>query len=205
MKYGLIATLLVALAAIGCNREPAPKTLYEKMEREALKSGVKQDSLIFGLSFGMEKTAFFEHCAEMNKDSILYQGAGGKVEHKLINNELKHKGTVNFYPEFHEQKVWKLPVVFSYDGWSPWNKDFQAPKLRRDVADLLMKWHGGNDFFETPHPMDTVTLVKIDGNRRILLECDGSGAFVTATYTDLLVEKQLNQAQEATRKEEEKE
>lgn len=199
MKNGFILFTIIGLAfgMVNCESEKAPKTLYEKMEREGLKSGERHDSLFFGLHFGMEKQQFFLHCAELNKDTTLYQGIGGKVEHHF-KDELKHSARMTFYPDFYEKKMWKIPVVFTYDGWAPWNKDYSATLLRNRVKDMLEDWYG-EGFVEIPHPLDTVALVKIDGNRRILIEREISGATVKATFTDLAVEKILIQK----RKEEE--
>jgi uncharacterized OB-fold protein len=57
----------------------------------------------------------------------------------------------------------------------------------------MENWYGGEKFVEIPHPTDTIALVKIDGNRRILLERDDVGTNVKATFTDLTVEKKLKE------------
>ena len=66
----------------------------------------------------------------------------------------------------------------------------------------MMEWYGGNEFIEIPHPTDTVALVKIDGNRRILLERESVGTYVTATFTDLTVEQELKKLEEKRKEEE---
>lgn len=199
----LIAVIGLAFGMVNCESEEAPKTLYEKLEREALKSGERNDSLFFGLHFGMEKQTFFSTCTDLNKDSIVYQGMGGKVEHHL-KDELKHSARMTFYPEFYEDKIWEIPVVFTYDGWAPWNRDYTATKLRNRVKAMMEDWYGGAEFIEIPHPTDTIALVKIDGNRRILLERDDIGTNLKATFTDLIVEKKLKE-EFNKRKEEESE
>lgn len=201
MKYTflLISMIGLALGITSCGEE-SPKTFYEKMEREGLKSGERNDSLFLGLHFGMEKQQFFVHCSDLNKDTIIYMGNGGKVEHH-IPTALKYSARMTFYPEFHEEIMYKVPVTFTYDGWAPWNKDYNATQLRERLKTELMDWYGGNEFFEVPHPVDTIALVKIDGNRRILLERDGGGAFVKATFTDLVVEKELKELQKKRKEE----
>lgn len=203
MKYTflLITVIGLALGLVNCESEKAPKTLYEKLEREGLKSGERNDSLFFGLHFGMEKQDFFVHCSELNKDTVIYMGIGGKVEHHFPN-ELKYSARMSFYPEFYEDKIWKIPVKFAYDAWSPWNQDYNATKLRKELKTELMKWYGGNEFVEISHPTDTIALVKIDGNRRIVLERDGIGSFVNAIFTDLTVEKKLMKLEKKRREEE---
>lgn len=187
----LIVIVGMALSMASCGEE-APKTLYEKMEREALKSGERHDSLFFDLELGMTRQDFFLRCSELNKDSVLYMGTGGKPEYH-IEKDLKHSARMVFYPDFYEEKVWNMPVKFFYDGWSPWNPDYSASKLRDRLKEELMEWYGGNEFVEIPHPTDTVALVKIDGNRRILLERESAGAYVTATITDLKIEEKIKE------------
>jgi hypothetical protein len=195
----LIAVIGLAFGMVNCESEEAPKTLYEKLEREALKSGERNDSLFFGFHFGMKKQDFYSACTALNQDSIVYQGMAGKVEYHL-KNELIHSARMTFYPEFYEDKIWVVPVIFTYDGWAPWNKDYTATKLRGRVKTMIEDWYGGEKFIEVPHPTDTIALVKIDGNRRILLERDDVGSNVKATFTDLTVEKKLKE--EFKRKEE---
>lgn len=195
----LIAVIGMALSMVSCGEE-APKTLYEKMEREALKSGERHDSLFFNLKLGMSRQDFFLVCSELNKDSVLYMGMGGKPEYHL-KDELKYSTRMMFYPDFFEEKIWNMPVKFTYDGWSPWNKDHSATKLRERLKDELMEWYGGNEFFKMSHPTDTVAFVKIDGNRRIVLERENAGAYVTATFTDLTVEQKLKELDEKRKEE----
>ena len=196
----LIAVIGIAFGMVSCGEE-APKTLYEKMEREALKSGKRYDSLFFDLKLGMNRQDFFIRCSELNKDSVLYMGMGGKPEHHL-KDELKHSARMVFYPDFYEEKIWNMPVKFTYDGWAPWNEDFSATNLRERLKNEMMEWYGGNEFIEIPHPTDTVALVKIDGNRRILLERESVGTYVTATFTDLTVEQELKKLEEKRKEEE---
>lgn len=205
MKYTflLIAVIGMALSMVSCGEE-APKTLYEKMEREALKSGKRYDSLFFDLRLGMTRQDFFLVCKDLNQDSIIYMGMGGKPEYHL-KDELKHSARMTFYPDYYEEKIWNMPVKFTYDGWAPWNKDFSATKLRERLKDEMMEWYGGNEFIEIPHPTDTVALVKIDGNRRILLERESVGTYVTATFTDLIIEQELKKLEEKRKEEAESE
>ncbi len=204
MNVKILLTLIIVAVYLTACKQDAPKSLYEKLEKKALATGERHDSLFFGIHLGMEKKTFFVHCAELNKDTILYQGLYGKVEHSFGDTELKYPSTMNFYPDFYENKIWRVPVTFSYRAWSPWNKDFQAPLLEERLVTLLMKWYGGNNFEKVPHP-EGYALVKLDGNRRILLERDKTGAFISATFTDLIVEKKLLKKQDEAMKAAEKE
>lgn len=201
ITYLLLLIITISVGITSCETEAAPRTLYEKIERAELKKDIRKDSLFLGLHFGMKKVDFFNHCEALNQDSILYQGNGGKPEF-FIKDDLKYKSRMNFYPEYQNDLIWEMPVRFEYDGWAPWNKDYNATQLRKRVATMMMDWYGGNDFFEVPHPIDTIALVKIDGNRRIVLQRESAGAFVEAIYTDLTVEKELMKKAAAKREEE---
>ncbi len=193
MKYTfiLLAAIGLAFGMTNCESEAAPKSLYEKLEREALKTGEEHNDLFFGLYFGMTKDSFLLHCAELNKDTTLYQGMGGKVEHEFNKGELKHPARMNFYPDFRDSEIFKVDVTFTYNNWAPWNKDTHATLLKGRTKELIMKWYGGNEFVHIPHPVDTAAYVKLDGNRRILLEQNLAGTEVKATFTDLKVEQEI--------------
>jgi hypothetical protein len=58
-----------------------------------------------------------------------------------------------------------MDVEFSYEDWALWNKDLYADKLVPVVQDTLMKWFPGNPFMQVKG-----SLVKVDGNRQIVLK-----------------------------------
>ncbi len=193
--------VIIVLGFVSCETEEAPKTLYEKIEREELKKGTRADSIFLGINFGMKKEDFFIHCADLNKDSIISEGVGINVLYD-IPNDLKFPSRMLFYPDFREGEIFRMRTKWIYTNWSPWNKETHGQSLKKDIASLMKEWYGGNDFIRVPHPIDTAAIVKIDGNRRILIETNLTGTEVKATYTDLLVEKELIELA-AKRKEEE--
>ena len=40
---------------------------------------------------------------------------------------------------------------FRYLGWSIWNEDYNALKLKEELIDTLEKWYPGNWFFKVNH------------------------------------------------------
>ena len=58
------------------------------------------------------------------------------VEYQL-RDEIKHPGTMNFYPEFVDGKISEMPVQFLYNGWSPWTKSLSADSLQVEI----LKWY----------------------------------------------------------------
>jgi len=96
---------------------------------------------------------------------------------------------MNFYPDFHEGKIYKMPVLFSYTAWSPWNEHLGADSLLVDVVNLYEQWYQ-DGFIKVSSEKKGTAFIMIKGNRRISIY-KKSISEVEALYTDLLVEKEL--------------
>lgn len=163
---------------------------YEKVEEE-LASGKRYDSLFLGLKLGMSSKEFYAVCWDLNKSGILREGPGNMTaEYRLDSTLLKHSARMNFYPTYHQDKIFEMPVTFYYDGWAPWNKDLFVDSLQLDVKHLLEKWYG-EGFMEIKHPEKGTAYVKVDGNRRISIYKQSPDK-VGVLFTDLLVEKEMD-------------
>jgi len=187
-------TLIVVLA-IGCGK----KARYDRMVKRELASGVRNDSLFFGIYFGMTSKDFYTHCWKLNKEGLIRQGSNNlSVEHDF--EELKHSAKMNFYPDFFEEKIYEMPVKFQYTGWSPWSKHMWSDSLQVDVLNLLEDWYG-TGFIEVEHPKHGSAFVKVDGNRRITMFKKGFEE-VYVIFSDLSVvgkvDKNLSQQDEDT-------
>lgn len=162
---------------------------YKKLEKKELSDGKRVDSIFFGLHFGMSPKQFYASCWEMNKKGLFTDGSNNTaVLYKLHRNELKHPASMNFYPDFKENSIYKMKVTFQYDGWAPWNKQLYADSLLQDLVNYYSKWYNtGNPFIRIDDKEKGSIYVKVDGNRRITL-----GKFddvhVKADYTDLTKE-----------------
>ena len=75
---------------------------------------------------------------------------------------------MRFYPDFYKDKIVDMPVMFSYEGWAPWNKQFHADSLMVKLLPLFKKWYG-DDFKTLQHPAQGLVYYKMDGKRRINL------------------------------------
>lgn len=149
------------------------------------------DSLFLGISLGMDRKAFFDHCWEQNRKKLFTHGPTNEnVEYKLVN-ELQEPVTMRFYPTFYEDKIFEMPVTFTYEAWAPWNKHFGSDSLLVEMLPIFKKWYG-TDFKKLDHPTMGPVYYKIDGKRRInLFKKDDQ--FVQAVFTDLKVEKTLKE------------
>ncbi|MBT8231986.1 MAG: hypothetical protein KJN84_05135 [Bacteroidia bacterium] len=101
------------------------------------------DELVKGLYFGMDKQEFFSHCWDLNQK--------GETHHGTIDNNVMYvdsinfdpKVIVNFYPEFLDDKISKLPMSFYFHGWAPWNKNLLSQdSLSLQVMKLMEAKYG---------------------------------------------------------------
>ncbi len=162
---------------------------YNKLEEE-MASGKRYDSLFLDISFGMTKKDFYAHCWEMNKQGIVTHGQKNMTVRYELKDELKAACNMNFYPEFHEEKIYKMPTTYTYKGWAPWNKHLSADSLLVDVVGLYKKWYGEELIKVGGEHKERVAYILINGNRRISIY-KKSVSEVEAMYTDLLVEQEL--------------
>ena len=188
-KGGSIIILLSLLLFVGCNQSPYKK--YESLVKAELASNNHADSLFLGVSLGMTSREFYMHCWDMNKKGIFTDGESNTAVLYKMREGLKFPASMNFYPNFTNDRVSRMGVSFRYDGWAPWNKHMNSDTLRADVIQLLEKWYpNGNPFIRMEDVERGVIHVKVDGNRRIIV---GSydNTYVKVVYTDLAVENQL--------------
>ena len=179
MKWMVLASI-AALIVGGCT----PGKTYERRLKRELASGIRYDSLFMGLSFGMTQKEFYEHCWNMNKDSIIKQGSANMSVQYDLNEELEHPATMNFYPKFDSGKIVEMPVRFIYNGWAPWTKELSASNLAKDVKNWYEDIYG-KGFITVTHPMNGDAYTKIDGNRRITIYVEND-LYVWARFTDML-------------------
>ncbi len=183
--------LLIMIIFTNCMQDEG-LAKYDALQKKELSSGKRVDSIFFGMYFGMTSKQFFTYCWEMNKKGIFTDGENNMyVLYKLNNNELKYSASMNFYPDFYKNKIYKMRVSFQYNGWSPWNKQLYADNLMPNVLALYKTWYReGNPFIQINDKEKGTIYVKVDGNRRITI-----GRYddlkVKVDYTDLLAEQQM--------------
>lgn len=163
---------------------------YEKMESEQLASGKVVNDIFLGLKLGMSQKDFFETCWALNKKGLLTNGPtelSVEYQAKMPSGNLAR---MRFYPKFEEDKIYLMPVEFTYEGWAPWNEDLTAEKLREDVVKLFEEWYGPGFIEVTNEDKSQIAFVKIDGNRRIRI-FKKHISVVRAEISDLPIEKKL--------------
>jgi hypothetical protein len=152
------------------------------------------DSLFLGMYLGMDKKLFHDHCWELNRQKVFTHGPSNtSVEYKLVN-ELPETVMMRFYPTFYNEKIFEMPVTFSYEAWAPWNKQYSSQELLNKMLGVFKKWYG-EDFKKIDHPRMGTIFVKMDGKRRINLFVRDD-QFVQAVFTDLKMEREMKSARE---------
>jgi hypothetical protein len=155
----VIITALVLLSS--CKSE------YEKVESRELASGKIVNEIFLGLELGMDKKKFYETCWDLNKEGVLTNGPGELSIEYAAELPSGNPAKMRFYPKFEDDKIYMMPVEFTYEGWAPWNEDLAVEKLREDVVAFYEQWFGPGFFEVTNEDKTQIVFVKIDGNRRI--------------------------------------
>ena len=186
-KFFIIIPLVVGgiLLLSQCSQ----KAKYESLVKEGLESGVRHDTLFLGLYLGMSSEEFYKKCWELNKEGLIRQGDGNTSVLYEIRDEFKSSVNASFYPTFVNDKIYEMPVKFSYEAWAPWNKQYSADTLQLELVDVFKTWYG-EGFIEVNHSQKGKAYVKVDGNRRISIYNDISAdGTIWALYTDMSMEK----------------
>lgn len=147
------------------------KSDYTKLVKKELESGVKNDTLLYGLKFGNTKKEFYKICWDLNSKGIVTHGGNNNfVKTILRSKDSIHKTKtleMLFYAQFNsEDIITGMNFKFSYLAWAPWNKDLQSDKLLPVVQDSILKWYPGNNFMSVKNNIQ----VKVDGNRQIQIK-----------------------------------
>jgi len=182
----LVLVIIFGSAIYGCS----PKARYERKLKQELASGVRNDSIFLGIFFGMTHKDFYLHCWNMNKRGYIKQGPDNKSVEYRVKDELKYPGTMNFYPEFIDEKIAEMPVKFIYTGWAPWNRTLSSDSLQIDVLHWVER-EFGDSFIKVDHPKRGSAYIKLDGNRRITIFKENE-MIVWAVFTDMSVIKDAN-------------
>ncbi|MFK7812050.1 MAG: hypothetical protein AB8B59_06120 [Maribacter sp.] len=166
-----ISVLAILMLLISCNESE-----YSKVVKKEMGKGIINDSLLFGLKLGDTQKEFYNKCWKLNKDGVIMQGPKNSfVQYDLPtkkNDTTAQNIRMLFYGIFDEKKIMTgLDMKFSYEAWALWNKSLQADKLALALQDTLVSWFPGNKFIEVPlEKVPGQTFIKVDGNRRIMIE-----------------------------------
>lgn len=182
LKYSISCLLLVTFL-LACESE------YSKRVKKELARNIRQDSVLLGINLGDTREDFYGRCFDLNKDSIVSQGPNGNSVQYYFTDSLVHeppqKIRLLFAPNFDaSDHIAELQVELTYAGWAPWNKNLQSDSLKVRTVKLLERWYGGNSFMMV-NMDDREVPVKVDGNRRIIVDATDAQN-VRVRFQDLL-------------------
>ena len=178
--------LAFSLVLFSCTSE------YRKLEQRELASGKEVNELFLGLELGMDRQAFFDTCWKRNQEGLLTNGPSELSVEYNAEMPSGNKAKMRFYPKFQEDKIYLMPIEFSYEGWAPWNEELSAEKLRDDVLLLFETWYGPGFMEISSTDKSQLVFVKMDGNRRIRIFKKHISS-VRAEISDLPVEKKIKE------------
>jgi len=182
----VMSLLISGYLISGCS----PRAQYERRLKHELARGLRYDSLFLGLYFGMQEKEFYVHCWQLNHKGILRQGSSNTTAEYKLKDELRYPAQMDFYPKFSDGKIFEIPVSFSYEGWSPWNKKLSSENLQKEILRWYEKVYG-KGFIRVEHRLNGTAYVKVDGNRRITI-FKQDDLHVWVVFTDMLVKKNWN-------------
>jgi hypothetical protein len=87
-----------------------------------------------------------------------------------------------------------MPVLFTYEAWAPWNREFSSDTLFIDMLEVFKKWYG-DDFKVKENTTQGRMYYKFDGTRRINLFIRDD-QYVQAVFTDMLMVRELRESNE---------
>lgn len=177
----LSVVVYIMVCCFGCDRVGEYKALVNK----ELDTGVKNDTLIHGIRFGMNKREFFAHCWELNKQGVFKEGAfNTSVFYEIVKNEKRYN--INFYPKFEQGKITELPLEYTYAAFAPWNSEYTMDKLQSEVVDMYVEKHGEYDLqISSEKSENKIAYVWVQGNQRISIYKDDFRNKVIVLYFDL--------------------
>tara|TARA_B110000503_G_scaffold98356_1_gene147427 strand:+ start:10342 stop:10938 length:597 start_codon:yes stop_codon:yes gene_type:complete len=190
MKSNFFITIVVILILFHISCSDSNK--YHKLVERELAKDIRNDNLLQGIQFGMNRREFFAQCWELNKKGVFKAGAGNTtVFYELEKNSKKYY--VHFYPKFIKGKIVELPVEYTYSAFAPWNPKYSLDMLNVEILDIYKEEYG-EDYLEIPsNNMENDTAyVWVDGNRRISVYKNITRNSVTALFFDLTSKKTID-------------
>jgi len=181
--------IAVIMLISGCKEDITQQ--YKQLVDHQLSRNIRSDDLFYGLKLGMTKEGFFTHCRSMNKNGLFFNSAGNTAVICRLDTALKSPAKISFYPEFFENRMYKLSAAVNYEGFAPWNKSLFADSLATDLLRLFKHWYGPANVLQISDPLTGAAFIKIDGNRKLSIRKKDEQE-ITVEFIDLLIEKKIN-------------
>lgn len=187
IRYVFLPAFFGLLLLSSCQSDDRlPEERYAEVLAIGLASEAVTDEVFLGLKLNMTDQEFYDQCTQLNRQQLIVMGSGGNRVNYAMDDELDRPATMTFYPDFSEEsprRIRAMNVEFSYDDWSPWNKDASSAALIKDLYQFAREEFGG-DFIPVPHDRHKVVFAQVKNNRRITFWIKDE-RIVRARITDL--------------------
>jgi len=91
---------------------------YEDVVKTELESGKIYNHIILDIDFGMTKNDFYDYCWKLNNEKKAGQGPTNRTV-KVPIDEISKEAYMLFYPNFSDDQIVEMPILFEYDDWAP--------------------------------------------------------------------------------------
>jgi len=192
MKHGkrffLVVISILGVMLFSCNDK---EMSYETYVAKELASGERNDSLIYGIHFGMTEEEFKSYCTGMNLQKRFMPNPRGSAVRLALQKGFGAPVVFDFFPVLHSDKaITKVTASMKYRDFSYYDKTYDIGNLVIEAEKYFEDGYGGNKFIAIPH--ENILLkhmyVKIDGNRKILLKPTFEGQELQIEFEDLDVD-----------------
>ena len=203
MKKIFIKCIVISLI-ISCSNEPQ-KSVAEKYEDKIsyeIERGIRKDTIYKEYVFGMSEKEFDNKTFEYDKDGSLYTDSKyskginlGSLRILIFNIYLKDGIYHSFMqPYFYNKQLYKIVLDIKHkEVLSNYNGTIELIELYNDKY--------GSYFIKlAPTSYEKERYIWINGNREIIIQ-EGYSDGTEITYTNLLVQKEIENAKMATQKE----
>ena len=189
MKHGkrLFSVIISIMAVIlfSCNDK---QISYETYVAKELTTGVRNDSLIYRIHFGMTQEEFKSYCTGMNLQKRFMPNPRGTAVRLKLQKGFGAPVLFDFFPVLHSNKpISKIIASMKYRDFSYYDKIYDIGNLVIEAVEYFEDGYGGNKFIAIPHENKLLKhmYVKIDGNRKILLKPTFDGQELQIEFEDL--------------------
>jgi len=189
----IIVFLLFTFIVIGCEEKNDGYDEYNKKVTEELNSGVRNDNIFLGYTFGMTKGQFEKKTRELYKQKILYLNEYGNYAYKMFLEKVVAENLeATFEPTYFQNKLFKLTVAVKDKGKLA---DSSSPLLIQVLLRSLFSKKYGYDWIEQKGLLgDQKNYILIQGNREIeIIEGIGEARII---YTNLIAKKEFDKHQQ---------
>lgn len=172
------------------------KLSYDEYVAIELSKGVLNDSIVYGVRFGMTFSEFDAYCLAMNKKKIFMPNHNGSAVRMKLDDGFNELVYFDFFPTASvDQNIIELTASMTYQNFSYYDKKYGIDNLLLESKSFFEKGYGGNKFFTVPHENKLLNhkYVKIDGNRKIELSPNFNGQMLNIVFENLNTEyKKVN-------------